>query len=143
MALVRNPPVSMRVFARQQTRTLLRRLANQVNRASQPGDPEAIHDLRVAIRRFSRSLRVFSQFLPGGKSRRVRRQLRDVMDLAAAVRDRDIALELLLDARIPARSPLAASLRRERQAAEQKLIAAARRLGQRDFSRKWRVWLRL
>ena len=143
MALVRNPPVSMRVFARQQTRTLLRRLTNQVNRASQPGDPEAIHDLRVAIRRFSRSLRVFSQFLPGGKSRRVRRQLRDVMDLAAAVRDRDIALELLLDARIPARSPLAASLRRERQAAEQKLIAAARRLGQRDFSRKWRVWLRL
>ena len=143
MALVRNPPVSMRVFARQQTRTLLRRLANQVNRASQPGDPEAIHDLRVAIRRFSRSLRVFSQFLPGGKSRRVRRQLRDVMDLAAAVRDRDIALELLQEARVPARSLLAASLRRERQAAEQKLIAAARRLGQRDFSRKWRVWLRL
>ena len=143
MPLVRNPPVSMRVFARQQTRTLLRRLANQVNRASQPGDPEAIHDLRVAIRRFSRSLRVFSQFLPGGKARRVRRQLRDVMDLAAAVRDRDIALELLQEARVPARSLLAASLRRERQAAEQKLIAAARRLGQRDFSRKWRVWLRL
>jgi len=143
MAPVRNPPVSMRVFARQQTLALLRRLADQVSRASKPGDPEAIHDLRVAIRRFSRSLRVFSQFLPGGKAGRVRRRLRDVMDLAAAVRDRDIALELLQEARVPPRSPLAVSLRRERQAAERKLIAAAGRLERRDFSRKWRVWLRL
>ena len=143
MAAVHNPPVPMRVFARRQTRTLLRRVANQLNRASQPAGPEAVHDLRVAIRRFSRCLRLFSQFLPRGKAKRVRRQLRDVMDLAAAVRDRDIALELLKQARVPARASLAVTLRRERREAGLKLRAAARRLGQRDFSRKCRAWLRL
>jgi CHAD domain-containing protein len=131
----------MRGFAHWQTRTLLRRLASQVSRASRPDDPEAVHDLRVAIRRFSRCLRVFSQFLPRGKARRVRRRLGGVMDLAAAVRDRDIALELLREAGIPDGSPLAAALRRERQAAERKLHAAVRRLGRRSVSRKWRVWL--
>ena len=143
MAPVGDPPPAMRAFALQQTRTLLRRLAYQVNRASLPGDPEAIHDLRVAIRRFSRCLRVFSQFLPGGKRRKVRREIAGVMDLAAAVRDRDIALELLRQARTPANSALAATLRRERREAEARLREKVGGLARGSFSQKWRIWLRL
>lgn len=133
----------MRAYALQQARTLLRRLAFQVSRASRPGDPDAVHDLRVAIRRFSRCLRVFSQFLPHGKTRRVRRELQDIMDLAAAVRDRDIALELLREAKVPAGAAVAVTLRRERQDAETKLRAGVRRLGREGFSQKWRLGLRL
>lgn len=143
MASVVDKPPAIRAFALQQTRTLLRRLAYQVSRASRPGDPEAIHDLRVSVRRFSRCLRIFSQFLPDGKRRKVRRTLSDVMDLAAAVRDRDIALELLREARPPASSVLIATLRRERLEAEIKLRTAVRRLGRQSFSQKWRIWLRL
>ena len=143
MAAVGNPPPVMRAFALQQTRTLLRRLAFQMSRAARPGDPEAIHDLRVAIRRFSRCLRVFSQFLPGRKRRKVRRDLTRVMDLAAAVRDRDIALDLLRQARTPAIAALSATLRRERRDAETRLRAAAGSLARQSFSQKWRIWLRL
>jgi CHAD domain-containing protein len=133
----------MRAYALQQTRTLLRRLAFQVSRAARPGDADAVHDLRVAIRRFTRCVRVFSQFLPQRKSKKVRRQLQDIMDLAAAVRDRDIALELLAGAHVPAGSAVAAALRRERKEAETKLHAGVRRLAREGFSQKWRLGLRL
>jgi hypothetical protein len=143
MAAVRNPPLSMRAFAMQQTRTLLRRLAYQVSRASRHGNPEVVEDLGAAVERFSRCLRLFAQFLPGGKSKRVRRELKEVMDLAAAVRDCDMALELRLEARTPAGSKLTVTLSRERKEAETRLRAGVRRLGRRSFSQKWRTGLRL
>jgi len=143
MRSARKPPLTIRAYALQQTRTLLRRLAFQVSRAARPGDPDAVHDLRVAIRRFTRALRVFQQFLPHGKARKVRHELQDIMDLAAAVRDRDIASELLQEARVPAGSPLVATLRRERKEAETRLRVAVRRLARVGFSQKWRLGLRL
>jgi hypothetical protein len=133
----------MRVFALQQTRTLLRRMAYQVSRASRPSGPEVVDDLRAALGRFSRCLRLFAQFLPDGKSKRVRRELKEVMDLAATVRDCNMALELLREARIPARSRLTATLSRECKEAETRLRADVRRLGRESFSQKWRAGLRL
>jgi hypothetical protein len=143
MPAVHNPPLSMRAFALQQTRTLLRRLAYQVSRASRPGDGEVVEDLRAAVGRFSRCLRLFAQFLPGGKSKKVRRELKEVMDLAAAVRACDMALELLREGRIPARSKLTTALSHERKEAAARLRAGAHRLGRQSFSQKWRAGLRL
>jgi CHAD domain-containing protein len=146
MPSVRNPALSMRAFALQQTRTLLRRLAYQVSRASRPGDARVVEDLRAAVGRFSRCLRLFDQFLPDGKSKKVHRELKEVMDLADAVRDCDMALELLLEARIPAGpsgSKLTVALSRERKEAETRLRAGVRRLVRRSFSQKWRAGLRL
>jgi CHAD domain-containing protein len=146
MAAVRNPAPSMRAFALQQTRTLLRRMAYQVSRAARPGDAQAIGDLRAAVGRFNRCLRVFSQFLPDGKSKKVHRELKEVMDLAAAVRDCDMALALLREARMPAGSngsKLTVTLTRERKEADTRLRAGVRRLGRRSFSQKWRAGLRL
>jgi len=142
MTAVRNPALSMRAFALQQTRTLLRRLAYQVSRASRPGDPRVVDDLRAAVGRFNRCLRLFGQFLPAGKSKKVHRELKEVMDLAAAVRDCDMALELLREAGSNG-SKLTVTLSRERKEAETRLRACLRRLGRRSFSQKWRAGLRL
>src|ERR1051326_4630890 len=92
---------TMREFALLQTAVLLRRLAFEVNRTAKNGDHTAVHDLRVAIRRFSRSLQVFGQFYRDGPRKKIRGQLADLMDAAAGVRDRDIALELLAEAGVP------------------------------------------
>ncbi len=90
----------MRQFALEQIAQLLARLAEEVEHAKTARDEEAVHDLRVAIRRFGRSLRVFSQFVSRRVVKKIKKQLRHIMDLTGEVRDRDIALELLKQAEI-------------------------------------------
>lgn len=133
----------MRDYVRLQTAILLRRFAFQVNRTSQSADAESIHDLRVAIRRFSRCLRVFSQFYPNHTWKRIRTQLNELMGMAGAVRDRDIALELLADAKISKRTSIVTRFQTERKQLAADLIKELRRWKSRDFSRKWRRRLEL
>jgi CHAD domain-containing protein len=118
----------MREFVREQTARLLARLKEQIQRASDNGDPDSIHDLRVAIRRFTQCLRIFKQFLPARETRKIRKRLKRIMDLAAEVRDRDVALELLAAAG-PAGDPgMAAGLQRGREQAQLALLAEIRRV---------------
>lgn len=133
----------MREFVRSQTATLLRRFAFQVSRAARFGDAESIHDLRVSVRRFSRCLRVFSQFYPDRSWKPIRRQLSELMDSAARVRDRDIAMELLSAAGVPRRASVFLRLKAERRQAALDLRLEIRRWKNRDFSRKWRSRLEL
>ena len=134
---------TMQDYARLQTAILLRRFAFQVNRAARSGDAESIHDLRVAIRRLSRCLRVLSQFYPDPYWKRIRRQLADLMDTAAAVRDRDIALQLLAAARLPKRAAIVTRLQAERRQAAAGLLLEIRRWKSQDLSKKWRSRLEL
>lgn len=122
---------------------LLRRFAFQVNRTARVGDADSIHDLRVAIRRLSRSLQVFSQFFPDGSWKKTRKQLSELMQLAGGVRDRDIALELLEKAGISRHSGLARQLQAERRAAGHQLMTGIRQWNERGFSAKWRTRLEL
>src|ERR1035441_11114418 len=85
----------MRDYARFQTATLLRRMAYQLNRAERHTDSASVHDLRVAIRRLSRCLRTFAPLYPDRYWKKIRRELGALMESAAAVRDRDIAIEIL------------------------------------------------
>jgi len=135
--------MAMRAYALQQTRTLLRRLAYQVSQTVRSGNPDSVHDLRVAIRRFQQCLRAFRQYFPKNGVKRVRRRLRAIMTLAAKVRDRDIALELLKPAGLQARSPFVAALTGERRETEKELLSALRRASTNTFSRKWRSRLEL
>ncbi|HLK65862.1 MAG TPA: CHAD domain-containing protein [Bryobacteraceae bacterium] len=128
---------------RTQTAVLLRRFAFQVNRAALSGDAESVHDLRVAIRRFSRCLSTFSQFYPDGAGRKIRRELADLRDLAGNVRDRHIALELLAAAGISARSAVFMRLDEESRKAGRDLLNEAKRWKASGFSRKWRIKLGL
>ena len=127
----------MRDFARQQTAALLKKLVIQVNRAARSGDADAVHDLRVAIRRLSRCLRVFGQFYPGHGWKKMRRRLKEILDACAVVRDRDIALELLARAGFPAGSIVVRRLHRERGEALVELNALLRRWRERGAPRKW------
>jgi len=133
----------MREYVRQQTAILLRRFAFQVNRAARAGDAAAIHDLRVAIRRLSRCLRAFAEFYPDRSWKKIRNQLSTLMDAAGAVRDRDIALELLAEAGIPPNAAVVARLQVERRKAGHELLLEIRRWKGRSFSQKWRSRLGL
>src|SRR5580698_9717874 len=100
----------MKEFAHSQVSTLLRRLAAQVKRTGESADADAVHDLRVAVRRLSRALRSFAQFFPGKSWKRIRKELGGLMDAAAAVRDNDVALELLEKAGVAKRARVALTL---------------------------------
>jgi len=133
----------MRDYARLHTAILLRRLAFQLNRAARSGDADSIHDLRVAIRRFSRCLRVFAPFYPDAGWKKIRIQLKALMETSNAVRDRDIALGLLKEAGIPARAAVVARLQAERRKANHDLLLEIRRWKSRSFSQRWRARLEL
>src|SRR5215471_12240848 len=113
----------MREFAHAQTAILLRKFVIQVNRAARSGDADAIHDLRVSIRRLSRCLRVFAQFYPGRGWKKFRRRLKELLDACGRVRDRDVALSVLAKAGFPADSIVVGRLNRDRAAAVLELMA--------------------
>jgi CHAD domain-containing protein len=135
--------MNMREYVRLQTGILLRSLASQVNRTARTGDADTVHDLRVAVRRLSRCLRVFAQFYPGRSWKQMRRRMADLMDACGSVRDRDIAIGLLETAGVPAASPLVRRLDEERRAANRELRRELRRWKDRGFRRQWRARLEL
>ncbi len=132
------PDRGIREYAAERTAGLLRRAAFQANRTARLRTVESIHDLRVAIRRLSQGLRLFAPFFPADSARRLRRKLDGVMGLASAVRDLDVAADLLKRGRTAPPSALAARLCAERQVEEGKLLPALKRWGRRDFEKKWR-----
>jgi CHAD domain-containing protein len=129
----------MRDYVHRQTAILLRRFGIQVTRAARDGDPDAIHDLRVSIRRLSRCLRVFARFYPGRGWKKFRRRLKDLMDACACVRDRDVALDVLARGGFPPTSIVMRSLHRDRASAHVELMLLLARWKQRGASGKWRA----
>lgn len=125
----------MQRYARERASTLLRRLAFRMNRAARLRDADSIHDLRVAIRRFEQCLHIFDQFFPGHK--KIHRRLHKIMELSGEIRNRDIALDLLKQGGVPARSALPVRLLRERKEFQGELMASFDRWGERNLSRKW------
>lgn len=128
--------MNMRAYTRIETSALLRRLATQVERTAESPDEEAVHDLRVSIRRLSRCLRVFGQFYARQRGRKLRGQLRELLEAAGAVRDLDIAGNLLAQAGLPPNSGIVVRLAGERRAKGRQLAAVVRRW-QRRRLRNW------
>jgi CHAD domain-containing protein len=133
----------MREFARWQTSRLLRRLSAEVSQAARSVGADAIHDLRVAIRRMNGCLRLFAQFYPDGSRKDLQKQLKALMRDSGEVRDRDIAMALLADAGVPAASAAARRLAAERKEAARQLRAELKRWKGRGFARDWRKRLEL
>ena len=133
----------MREYVRSQTAILLRRLALELNRAARKGDADAVHDLRVAIRRLSRCLRAFARLYPAHSWKKMRRRLSGLMDVCGAVRDLDIAVELLGKAGLPPESPLVRRLEEERVLAERALLAELQRWKESAVSVEWKAQLGL
>jgi CHAD domain-containing protein len=139
--MTKTPPI--RRYAVEQTANLLGRLVFQIHHAARSRDPESIHDLRVAIRRFNQCLRVFGQFFPARDVKKIRRRLRTILDAAAEVRDRDITLELFAHAGVSGAAPLSRALADQRAERERELRDLLKRFETRDYSSRWRARLSL
>ena len=133
----------MKKYAQMQIATLISKLAAQVKHAAENADEEAVHDLRVAIRRLSRGLRAFGQFFPGKSWKQIRLELSELMEKAAAVRDRDIAAELLEKAGVAKRAQVITTLGKERTAAAKALRDALQDWISRNAPQQWKGALEL
>lgn len=130
-------------YAAEQASRRLDRFTFELRRAAKSGRADAIHDLRVSIRRLAQCLRVFEPFFPKPAAKKVRRRLRAIMDLAAEVRNRDITLALLTEAGAGEDATLYGTLAEHRKQAEQQFLDSIRRWGRREFPAKWRSRLSL
>jgi CHAD domain-containing protein len=115
-------PPSMSKYARHETRARLDHFKANLRRAAKHSeDPDAIHDLRVSIRRLSQCFRIFR-----APVKKLRRRLHKIMQRCGAVRNCDIALDLLVECGLPA-SPSVPHLKKEREDAARKLHRALKR----------------
>ena len=117
----RAPPIER--LLRERATTLLRRR----RKVREDGDPEAIHDLRVATRRLQEVLDLFEPVLPKEERRRARRRARRIRHDFAEVRDADVLHGLVrgLRADAPAgeKAAIAPVERRLRQRADRLRLA--------------------
>lgn len=116
---------------------LLDQLVFEIHRAAGLQDADSVHKARVAIRRFEQSTRIFRQYLPHGAGGKIRKTLKELMDAAGEVRNRDIALALIGDA------PGARELTAQRKEAKRRLSAVLHQLSRPGLSSKWRKSLKL
>jgi hypothetical protein len=86
---------------------------------------------------------VFEQFFPRDKTRKIRRALKQMVDLASEVRDRDVALALVAEAKIAPKSELPRRLADDRRAAQAVLVTELKQWIGSNLSRKWRSALEL
>jgi CHAD domain-containing protein len=108
-------------YAAAETGIRLERFSKQLRHAAKhPEDPEAIHDLRVSIRRAVQACKTFGELLDRAPVKHLRRRLRKLMDLCAAVRNCDVALTLLDEAGVTT-SASASRLKKMRSEAAEKL----------------------
>lgn len=130
-------------FASEQANKRLGRLAFEISRVVKSPDPEAVHDLRVAIRRFSQALRVFKGGFRGKEIRKIRRDLKRMMVLAGDARNCDIALKLLSKFGDGRQNDTGSKLQRSRREFAQALVAMSRSWLEQKESRKWRADLKI
>ena len=127
-----------RSFAAEQAGRRLGRLAFQVNQTVKSRDAGAVHDLRVAIRRFSQVLRIFKSGFRTKEIRKIRRELKQTMKLAGEVRNCDIALKLLSKSKRTGAAALRPELEKLRSERERALVGFLRQWVNRKSSLKWR-----
>ena len=133
----------MRQFAREQTVELIHKLVEAVHQAAREADEESIHDVRVAMRRLSRCLRVLAPFYPDGYWKKIRHRLSTLMAAAGAVRDCDIAMELLRQSGVSRRAAVMVRLAEARKKHGHELLRELRQWKREGFQHKWKSRLEL
>jgi CHAD domain-containing protein len=93
---------------------LLDRLANEMRKAATNPDSDAVHDVRVAIRRTRECLKVFAPAFPSSAARTIDKKLSKVLEAAGELRNLDIAMELLKDSGLPKSRELIREIRKDR-----------------------------
>ena len=100
----------------------------ELERLRKTQDEEPVHKLRVSIRRLQQALRVFGQFVDSKASKRIRGDLRGLMKLAGSVREHDICLQLITEAKLPPEE-----VTEEREIGRRKLEKAAAKFSTNDW----------
>lgn len=100
--------------------------------------PSAVHDLRVAARRLLYALDCFSAVLNTDRAADLRKRVKGILSTARAVRELDVALELVSATDSGSGCSLAAVLQLQRDAAAQTM---SERLGHKRFRNLTHRWL--
>jgi CHAD domain-containing protein len=130
--------MDFRSFVVARATRLLERLAYQINHSVNSRTPDAIHDLRVAGRRFGHSLIVGKPCLERRVVKKIRRRLDSIMDAAGAVRDCDIAIETVSRSKARGASAVEAKLRNQRAVVLRQMTGALDHWRVRKSLSKWR-----
>ena len=88
----------MREYGISKTVTLLDEAVQAIQRAAETSDEEAVHKMRVSIRRLQQALRLFRQYMKRDGIEYVKDRLRALMTPAGELRNRDIAVGLVDEA---------------------------------------------
>lgn len=110
-----------REFARRETLARLERVLKEIERISASAGEDEVHDLRVAIRRFSQAVRIFQPLLPK-KAGKIVKQVRALLKAAGAVRDLDVGMERLRKLGAGEEEPLLRSMAETRRRASLELL---------------------
>ena len=110
--------------------------------AETKADVDSVHDLRTSIRRLSECLRAFEELYPRGEAGRLRRRLRKLMQLAAEVRNRDIAAELFVKAGVAPEDALFERLRLEKHEWQSALTDRIITWTERERAKQWHSMLK-
>jgi CHAD domain-containing protein len=129
------PPIS--TFAVQQTHRQLKSLALHINRASKSCGAVAVHEVRVAVRRFTQAVAVCRASLRPKN----RRRLKKIMSAAGEVRNYDVALKFVARYRVPHAVQLRSKMQVDRKQSASVLVAELRKWTDRRMSSKWHAAL--
>jgi len=142
--LAPKPPAPPTGTAALHTIRMLNRMAAQARRTLVSPDPEAIHDLRVSIRRLMASLDLFDSGLGEHGGRKIRKRVKKLLNLAGAVRDCDVAAKYVEKVATEAHdsAQLLAAIQAQRNAAAPPLLAGLRERLDPQSLAKWRAKLR-
>ena len=107
-----------------------------MRRTAETPSIDAVHDLRVSVRRATEGLRIFTP-----EARRLRKEIKAIRERAAAVRDRDVTRQLLRRHRLPAMDPAFVYLQGQRDLAASQLQVFLESLLHKDRPARWRRWI--
>jgi len=136
-----HPDIASGTFASNIVTRLLERLAYRVNAAVHRHDEDSIHELRVATRRFTQSLAIFKSLYHAKDLKKIRRRLKELMDLSSAVRDCDVAAALVAQSELPGAAAIQKPLAARRKEAVRMLLPNLRSWAARRTTSKWRATL--
>ncbi len=128
-------------FAVEQSSRLLAQLFVQIARTAKSSSAEAVHKLRVSIRRFTQSVAVCKPCFPKKDARKGRRVLKKIMTAAGEVRNCDIALKFLSRWREADDEHLHSELETRRKESAQDLSTQLKEWTDRQMLAKWRATL--
>lgn len=124
----------MKKFVAKQTDARWLKFSSELKRATNsPHDAEAIHDLRVSIRRLVQCFRSFAEFYDKPDIKKVRKPLKKLMAHCGAVRNYDITIELLNEAGL-AGDRATALLQQRRSEEEAELVKTLKRFRKRKLT---------